>query len=123
MDYEVESTEKSEFANSKVIIVDEQYRKYIIDNFNFTFNYKYITGETILKFTKPNLNKETILNNNKFITDGVTIEKDIKLLNESQHQYKLFEEEVESMENENRYMLLEAVMVAVDIVIVIESLI
>ena len=107
LEYEVESTQKSEFANSKVIIVDEQYRKYIIDNFNFTFNYKYITGETIKKFTKPNLDTKSNIDNYNFVTNGVSIKTDINKVNNSKNDFYSYEEEVESMENENRYILLK----------------
>lgn len=105
LEYNIESTDKSEFPNSKVIIIDEQYRKYVIDNFNNTFNYKYLTGETIKKFTKPNLKKE--IKYEPFITDGYSINTDINILNQSLKEFTEYEEHINSLENENRYILLK----------------
>jgi hypothetical protein len=105
LNYTIESTDKSEFANSKVVIIDEQYRKYVIDNFNNTFNYKYITGETIRKFNKPNYKK--IDHDKTFISDGYSISNDIKKLNISLSDLKSYEEKIKSLEGENRYIILQ----------------
>ena len=104
LEYNIESTDNSEYPNSKVIILDEQYRTYVIDNFNNTFNYKYITGETIRKFTNPHLEKE--VKHESFVTDGFSIKNDINTLKSSINEYNEYEEHVNSLENENRYILL-----------------
>ena len=105
LEYNIESTDKSEFPNSKVIIIDEQYRTYVIDNFNNTFNYKYLTGETIKKFTNPHVEKE--VKYEPFITDGFSINSDINTLEQSLKEYTEFEDHINSLENENRYILLK----------------
>ena len=89
IDYEVESTDKNEFPNSKLIIIDEQYRKYVIDNFNYVFNYKYITGETISKFLNPNNNDPKNEPNKKFVKNGYSIKNDINNLNSYLEDFKM----------------------------------
>ena len=105
LDYNIESTDKSEYPNSKVIIIDEQYRTYVIDNFNNTFNYKYITGETIRKFTSPHLDKD--IKHEPFTTEGYSIKNDINVLNDSSKEFSEYEDHLNSLENENRYILLK----------------
>jgi hypothetical protein len=70
LDYEIFSTNVEEFTNSKVIFIDEQYRKYTIDNFNFTFNYKYITGENIIKFINGDIPEISNIESQPFVTHG-----------------------------------------------------
>jgi hypothetical protein len=105
LEYNIESTDKSEYPNSKVIIIDEQYRTYVIDNFNNTFNYKYLTGETIKKFTNPN--PKNSIENESYITDGYSIKTDINTLNQSFKEFTEYEEHINSLEKENRYILLK----------------
>ena len=103
LEYNIESTDKSEYPNSKVIIIDEQYRTYVIDNFNNTFNYKYLTGETIKKFTNPN--PKNSIENEAYMTDGYSINTDINTLNQSFKEFTEYEEHINSLEKENRYQI------------------
>lgn len=82
LDYEIISSGNDKFINSKVIFIDEQYRKHYIDNFNYVFNYKYITGTTLLMFLKKVKN---IKYNNIKSADGNKTHS----LNELLESYKL----------------------------------
>ena len=64
LDYSINTTETAEYVNSKMIILDEQYRKKIIDNFNYVFNFKYITPKTLSKFFDIRINKYKDFNGN-----------------------------------------------------------
>ena len=51
LNYNVISTNKDdEYVDSKVVFIDEQYRKHTIHNFNYLFNYKYITSQSLFRF-------------------------------------------------------------------------
>ena len=53
-----------------MILIDEQYRKKIIDNYNYTFNYKYITSKTLAKYLSIDcLENEDFNGNNKKFKD------------------------------------------------------
>lgn len=105
LDYEVQSTLNTEFVNSKVIIIDEQYRKYTIDNFNYTFKYKLISAENIMKFMCKNIkiNEDEYIN--RFITDGCNGDSSIKQLIEHIKLHKSYNPN--SKEGEVRFMTLK----------------
>lgn len=74
LDYDILATDTIEFINNKVIIIDEQYRKYVLHNFNLLYNFKYITGENVLSFVKknsfdPKINNQ-LIESNEFVSNG-----------------------------------------------------
>ena len=110
LDYEVLSTSNTEYSNTKVIIIDEQYRKYTIDNFNFTFNYKYITAENLLTFLHRKLPDTTMKDNATYISNGCNshLERDHIDLNQLVDHVKLYESyNPNSKEGEIRYITLK----------------
>ena len=107
LNYLVESTSNKEYVNSKVIFIDEQYRKYVIQNFNYTFNYKYVTGDTITRFIKSISPKKDIvlIDDQPFITDGFSSYGSIEKL--TNFEKELGDYDVNPKEGDNRYILLE----------------
>lgn len=94
LDYIIKSTGNTEFINSKVIIMNEQYQKLNIDNFNYTFNYKYITSSTIYKFLNNTTKQHGFQNvksaNGNKNTDLVTIFKNkYDDFNDNKQKFKL----------------------------------
>ena len=70
IDYDILSTGSEEYINSRMILIDEQYRKKIIDNYNYTFNYKYITPKTLSKYLAISCSENKDFNgNNKNFKD------------------------------------------------------
>jgi hypothetical protein len=107
LNYLVESTSNKEFVNSKVIFIDEQYRKSVIQNFNYTFNFKYITGDTITRFIKTISPKRDVvhIDEQPFITNGLDCFGQVK--NITKYEKELINYDINPKEGENRYMLLE----------------
>ena len=64
LDYNILSTGSEEYINSRMILIDEQYRKKIIDNYNYTFNYKYITPKTLSKYLAISCSENNDFNGN-----------------------------------------------------------
>ena len=66
LNYNVISSNKDdEYVDSKVVFIDEQYRKHTIHNFNYLFNYKYITSQSLFRFINKLNNDQlsSIINN------------------------------------------------------------
>lgn len=108
LDYDILSSDSSEYSNSKVIFIDEQYRKYTIDNFNFTFNYKYITGENIMNFINGNNITTSNIDEQPLVTHGFNDDlsnKEINIKNVTMHMDKYFD--FSKDETDFRYMTLK----------------
>ena len=53
LDYSIDTTKLNGYINNNVILYDEQYRKYIINNFNSNFEGK-ITGKKLINYFSKN---------------------------------------------------------------------
>ena len=103
LNYDILATDNVDFINSKVIIIDEQYRKYVMHNFNMLFNYKYITCDNVYSFLRRQFtDTKELVKNTKFVTNGIGIVDNLNDLLDHDKAFKQYN--FNPNEGDNRFI-------------------